>query len=75
MRCMISICAAVLAVAGCATVPSDDVPNSQKVYRTGSNLPVRDPGASTRVQTADQDAMLDAMRKKTGKPGGVGPGQ
>lgn len=41
-------------VSACATPAAEDKADYQApVYRTGSNLPVRDPGAMSNVQTVD----------------------
>jgi uncharacterized lipoprotein YmbA len=56
-------------VAGCAT-PSQDKPDYQApVYRTGSNLPVRDSNSASNVQTVDPQS-LDRMTRP-GMPSSV----
>jgi hypothetical protein len=65
--------AAIAALAGCATA-ADPAPTAeahpQKVYRTGSNLPVRDEDTSaTQVYKADPNVPL-TPRPPTARSGG-----
>ncbi|HVO88871.1 MAG TPA: hypothetical protein VMV45_10030 [Casimicrobiaceae bacterium] len=60
-----------LLCAGCASTGEEQAPHEQKVYRTGSNVPVRDPTAPSRVQTADPSSIQDALRRGGGRPGSV----
>ncbi len=45
-------------VTGCATTPDTTAPaqaRTERQYRTGSNIPVRDPGAASETKTVDRD--------------------
>ena len=63
----------VLAVTGCASEPAD--PNTKPaaprevVYRTGSNIPVRDPRPLTKEE---QDAQTEAAQRYLARPTGAG---
>ena len=51
----------------CATPSAGDADRSDRVYRTGSNLPVRDPNALSDVRTVDPSS-LDKFNR-SGMPG------
>jgi uncharacterized lipoprotein YmbA len=44
-------------LAACATPAADKADYQPPVYRTGSNLPVRDPTALTNVRTVDPNSV------------------
>jgi len=57
-------------VAGCASAPEQQAAQkSEKVYRTGSNLPVRDPSAPSEVKNARVDDT--PMRTQLPSPRGL----
>lgn len=57
-------------VAACSSVPEQSAAtHEKKVYRTGSNLPVRDNGAESNVQTADPEALKRAINAPAASPG------
>jgi hypothetical protein len=57
MKTVILILAATL-VTGCAMAPEAGEPRDQKVYRTGSNIPVRDDNASAAKSGTMQPGQL-----------------
>jgi hypothetical protein len=52
-----------LCCACAATVDPSDEPREAKEYRTGSNVPVRDRGASTSTRTIDPESINDLKRR------------
>ena len=61
-----------LLLTACATPPDSqaDEAHEQKVYRTGSNLPVRDPSAASRTQSGDRDSVQLPPLGMPNRPGG-----
>ncbi len=57
MKTLILIVASLL-VAGCAMAPEAGEPREQKVYRTGSNIPVRDDSPSAAKSGTIQPGQL-----------------
>lgn len=58
----------VLACCACATAPTQTAsgePRSEKMYRTGSHIPVRDP-ESTQSKTLNTQAVQDQMMQNAG---------
>ena len=52
-----------LATHGCATPSESGEINTDKVYRTGSNIPVRDRSSPSDASSVDPAAMQDAITK------------
>jgi hypothetical protein len=53
-RILVALLAAAAAAAGCATTDGKSIqPRPEKIYRTGSNLPQRDPGATPDERPVD----------------------
>ncbi len=60
-------------IAGCATPTADkDEARAEPIYRTGSNLPVKDPSGTSRVQTVRPDETPILRPLPTPRPGGGG---
>ena len=59
-------------LASCATgeEAANAPPREEKIYRTGSNIPVRDRSAPTEVKTADPESLQRALDHgtRTGNP-------
>lgn len=64
-----------LVCASCATTPDQTAePREEKVYRTGSNLPVRDPNAKSNVVIVDPAQIQGAASGSSRSlPAGVKP--
>jgi len=62
---------ATLLCAACAAPAPQASERADRVYRTGSNIAVREPSAPSNVQTVDPSTLQDAMRVRQGKPGTV----
>jgi len=57
-----------LAAHGCATMdPSEEV-RTEKEYRTGSNIPVRDRGATSDAKSYDPTSVQDALQRSMPRP-------
>jgi len=67
------IALAALGCVACSTTPTQQTaePREDKVYRTGSNIPVKDKDSSAYVQSVDQQAAKDMLNRAgaTATPG------
>jgi hypothetical protein len=67
-RILVVLLAAAAAASGCATTDGRTAqPRPEKIYRTGSNLPQRDPGATPDVPSGDP-AAPPAQMQPAGTP-------
>ena len=58
----------VLVSAGCATTTDQqDEQREAREFRTGSNIPVRDRGATSDVKTMDAESIQDLRRRSGGR--------
>ena len=63
----------VLTGAACAELPEQSSePRVERVYRTGSNIPVHDRNSSGNVLTLDRDSVEEMMRHTSRQPSNVG---
>jgi hypothetical protein len=63
----------VLTGAGCAELPEQSSEaRAERVYRTGSNIPVHDRNANGQVLTLDRDSVEEMMRHTSRQPSNVG---
>jgi type IV pilus biogenesis protein CpaD/CtpE len=73
MHVRASIASALVAAtlcAGCQSTPEKEASaHREPVYRTGSNIPVRDPDAATRVITAKPDDAMPRTNMPDPRPG------
>ena len=59
----------VVARAACATAPDQSAePRGDKVYRTGSNLPVRDKAGASEVKVIDPSTLYDRNPARNPRP-------
>jgi hypothetical protein len=67
-RLLVPFLAATLGFSACATTDSSSTaaPREEKIYRTGSNIPVRDPDALTNVKRADPSTVEPARSPNKG---------
>jgi hypothetical protein len=58
--------------AACAELPESQSPREERVYRTGSNIPVHDRNSKGEVLTLDREAVEDMMRRAPRQPSNTG---
>ncbi len=62
-----------LTAAACAELPDQQSePRAERVYRTGSNIPVHDRTPTGNVLTLDRDSVEETMRHTSRQPSNVG---
>ena len=65
-----------LVLSACATEPDSGEAREGRTYRTGSNIPVKDPsgGSGSGVQSQDPSTMQNQLPPNTQRPRGVSGG-
>ena len=62
-----------LTAVACAELPEQSSEaRAERIYRTGSNIPVHDRNSKGEVLTLDRDAVEDMMRRTPRQPSNVG---
>ena len=66
--CVIASFILALFAQGCATTPDSGEIHTNKEYRTGSNIPVRDPSSPSDSKSYDPASVQDALRSSPPMP-------